>query len=327
MTAHCSATFQAAYDAFTTGHGAIALSDWSVITLFGEDRARFLHNMCTNDILRLNNGEGCEAFCTDVKGKIVAHVIVLVLDKHVELLTAPGQAEKIIFHFERYVIREDVVIRNATDECCWVLFSGAKSKDFLETFASDNLAALEHPWQCVQTQFGDADGVVTRAGLIWPPSYLIRLPRRQGASLLPKEVVLSDDRTIWNTLRLESSFPLYGVDFDSAHLPQEVDRNEVAISFNKGCYLGQETVARIDALGHVNRRLCLVRLAGSEVPQPGLKLLAGDKEVGEVTSSCWSPRYQAPLALASIRRGSNTTGYELDSQQGKATIIPTEQET
>ena len=104
-------------------------------------------------------------------------------------------------------------------------------------------------------------------------------------------------------------------------MPQEISRNEKAISFNKGCYLGQETIARIDALGHVNKQLCAVQFSGDKIPGVGLKLISGDQEVGRVTSTCWSPRFESPLGLAMIRRGSNDVGLELESEIGNATII------
>ncbi len=125
----------------------------------------------------------------------------------------------------------------------------------------------------------------------------------------------------WGVLRIEDRFPLFGTDFDSSNLPQEVNRDDNAISFTKGCYLGQETIARIDALGHVNQKLVALQFAGDTVPPPGTELLLNDKAVGRVTSSCWSPKCEAPLALAMIRRGANDDGTELRSEFGTATAI------
>jgi hypothetical protein len=122
-------------------------------------------------------------------------------------------------------------------------------------------------------------------------------------------------------VRIEAGFPLFGGDFDSDNLPQEVNRNPFAIHFNKGCYLGQETVARIDALGHVNRKLVLVQFAGETLPAVGEALQADSNVVGQVTSRCWSPHLQCPLALAMVRRGSNEPGSRLEGTEGTATVI------
>jgi folate-binding protein YgfZ len=116
--------------------------------------------------------------------------------------------------------------------------------------------------------------------------------------------------------------PLFGVDFDDSNFPQEVGRTEEAISFTKGCYLGQETVARIDALGHVNQQLAGVRFDGTDLPATGVELTHAEKSVGRVTSSTFSPQLQAPLALAMLRREHTGIGCRLESPVGVGEVIP-----
>ena len=101
--------------------------------------------------------------------------------------------------------------------------------------------------------------------------------------------------------RIEADTPLYGRDIGEDNLPQEVGRNAQAISFSKGCYLGQETVARIASLGHVNQLLAGVRFDGHTVPPAGTELTADGKAVGRVTSAALSPKLGCPLALAYLR--------------------------
>ena len=114
---------------------------------------------------------------------------------------------------------------------------------------------------------------------------------------------------------------MFGVDFDSANLPQEINRDRLAINFNKGCYLGQETVARIDALGHVNQKVVLLQFAGETLPAVGLELQVDGQGVGSVSSTCWSPKLQSPATLALVRRGFNDVGTQLDSDVGTATVV------
>ncbi len=125
----------------------------------------------------------------------------------------------------------------------------------------------------------------------------------------------------FDAARIEWGFPLYGVDITDKNLPQEVARDALAISFVKGCYLGQETVARIDALGHVNKLLVGVRFHGATVPSPDTELSAAGQTVGHVTSATYSPRLSAPLALAYVRRGSNEPGTKLSSALGDAAVV------
>src|SRR5205814_560451 len=112
-------------------------------------------------------------------------------------------------------------------------------------------------------------------------------------------------------VRIEAGTPFFGQDITDKNLPQELGRDALAISFTKGCYLGQETVARIDALGHVNQTLRGLRFAGLEIPQAGADLSTPDKPdkaVAHVTSAAFSPRLAAPLALGYVRRGYEAPG-------------------
>ena len=123
--------------------------------------------------------------------------------------------------------------------------------------------------------------------------------------------------------RIEQGTPWFGRDITEQNLPQEIDRDRQAISFTKGCYLGQETVARIDALGHVNRLLRGIRFDGDVVPSSGLELRVGNgqKTVGHITSACWSPKLNAPLALAFVNRGHHEPGARLESEIGSAEVV------
>jgi folate-binding protein YgfZ len=115
--------------------------------------------------------------------------------------------------------------------------------------------------------------------------------------------------------------PLFGTDFDENNLPQEVGRDREAISFTKGCYLGQETVARIDALGHVNQKLVGVRFSGVDIPAAGIELMKDGIQVGRVASAAYSPQLEAPLALAMVRREANAPGTALESPVGGCEVV------
>src|SRR4029077_577828 len=105
----------------------------------------------------------------------------------------------------------------------------------------------------------------------------------------------------YHTLRIEAGTPVYGLDIDDSNLPQEVGRTERTVSFTKGCYIGQETVARIRTYGHVNRSLVGLRIAGGEAVPRGVQVTRESKEVGTVTSCIVSPRFGA-IALGYVRR-------------------------
>ena len=161
--------------------------------------------------------------------------------------------------------------------------------------------------------------------LAGPHGFLVDCGRDEAAAV-GAELTAAGARRVgpaaFEVRRIESGFPFYGRDISEKNLPQEVDRDRRAISFTKGCYLGQETVARIDALGHVNRTLVGLRFAVPDVPPAGLaRLTADDAAAGEVTSGCLSPRLGGGLALGYVRRGSNTPGKRLDSPLGAVDVI------
>jgi folate-binding protein YgfZ len=128
-------------------------------------------------------------------------------------------------------------------------------------------------------------------------------------------------REAFETLRIEAGVPLFGVDFDERNFPQEVGRDREAISYTKGCYLGQETVARIDALGHVHQRIVGVKFEGEGVPPAGTELTADGNVVGRVTSATFSPRLGAPLALAMVRREQQALGSRFQSKFGAGVVL------
>ena len=110
------------YQALDVGAGLVDFGDRTLLELTGADRARFLHNLCTNEIRKLPAGAGCEAFLTNVQGKLLGHVLVFASDDGLLLETVPGQAERILSHLDRYLIREQVVLHDRSSERmngCW----------------------------------------------------------------------------------------------------------------------------------------------------------------------------------------------------------------
>jgi folate-binding protein YgfZ len=283
--------------------GVVRLQDWTSLSVRGADRASFLHNLCTNDVRGLAVGDQCEAFFTDVKGKLIGHVVVFAQDDALALVTVPGQAERLIAHLDRYIIREDVQLVDVSASTEWSLVLGPRSAEVVGSCSEGRVV-----FPCRQL-----------GGMAFWTTNWDTKPEGLGHDTRAKPQAVGD--AVWHAVRLESGWPLFGVDFDGSNLPQEVGRDDRAISFRKGCYLGQETVARIDALGHVNQRLATVKLAAETAP--GDELTVGDKVVGRITSVGYSPRLQAWLGLAMVRRGHNDAGSQLVCRNQAAEVVPT----
>jgi folate-binding protein YgfZ len=316
-----SANFAAEYAALTSGVGTVDFHDRTQIELTGDDRAAFLHNFTTNDIRGLRPGQGCEAFTLDVRGHVVGHLLVFCTPHSLVLDTVPGQGEKLVRHFDRYLIRERVEIHDRTEDWSELLLAGAEAEQLLYQLAESAPAArLDHQ----QVRLAGQAVWLRRVEMIGSGSFLIAGAAEAIDAVfiaLGAEGVAACGKEAFEEARIEAAFPWYGVDITDKNLPQEVNRNRLAISFTKGCYLGQETVARIDALGHVNKTLQRLRFSGSAVPPPGAALRAGQAPAGEITSAVLSPQLGAPLALAFVRRGHESLGTRLGSDFGEAEII------
>jgi folate-binding protein YgfZ len=287
-----------AYETLVHDAGVISLTDWTQVLLAGRDRSSFLQNMCTNDLRKIEVGQACEAFLTDVKGKIVAHVMVIATPDHLHLLTVPSQAERIIMQLDRYVINADVTLTDISKQHVWHLVVGPHVS---------------------QVQANDAELIVP-SDLLWPGGFLVRIANGVAKPFEGIEVHDAQSET-FTALRVESRWPLFGVDFDDLHLPQEINRDSQAISLTKGCYLGQETIARIDALGHVNKKIVLVKFAGTIIPTFGSQLFKDGQAVGTISTSCWSPQFATPAALALVKRGANDLGTKLEHENGEGEIV------
>jgi folate-binding protein YgfZ len=302
MNADVIAALREQYEAFQAGRGVIELANWTSVAVTGADRAAFLHNFCTNDIKRLSTGESCEAFFTNVKGRIIGHGLVTCRENELVVVCEPDQATPLVAHLDRYVIREDVQLRDDTADRSYLLVGG-------QTLPAHRFETANYV-----TGWYAAQGLSFR--LI---EVLASNLQRLNEELSSNGLIHCDQA--FEIVRIEAGIPLFGVDFDDRNFPQEVGRNNDAISFTKGCYLGQETVARIDALGHVNQQLVGARFSGEVVPEKGTQLTHSGKPAGQVTSAIFSLKLQASLALAMVRREQTAIGTRLDSPIGPCEIV------
>jgi tRNA-modifying protein YgfZ len=314
--------FTAQYAALTRGAGFAALADRTLIAIRGADRVALLNGFCTNHIKALQPGGGCEAFITNPQGKTLGHVLVYSEPEQLVIDTAPGQAATLITHLDRYVISEDVQFADRSAEECIILVAGKTAAETLARLASVELPA--EPLSHRATIIAGRRVSIRRTEYAGPSSFFVQTEASARPAIeqaLAAAGAVPCESAAVEAARLEAGFPLFGRDITDENLPQEIGRDARAISFTKGCYLGQETIARIDALGHVNRLLVGAQFVGDSMPAAGTQLLVGDKEVGHVTSAAWSPALGAPLALALIRRASAKPGTQLASAAGPAQVI------
>jgi folate-binding protein YgfZ len=298
--------------------GLVDRADRVRLAITGPDRGKFLHNLTTNEVKRLAVGRGCEAFVTSPQGKTIGYVIMLVAEDRIWARTDPGGGELILPHLRKYAVFDDVAIDETTADTFEVHLAGPRAAELVERGGGQLPEELEYAHRAT-TLGGNPVRIVreTPAGLpgltVIGEAQAARLVK-DSVQLLGRDVGLIEiDAETFEYLRIAAGTPVFGKDVTEKNLPQELGRDARAVSFVKGCYLGQETVARIDALGHVNQVLKGLRLEpGSPVPQPGSLLEQDGKRVGVVTSGTLSPVGNGPLALGLVRTTHCQAGTRLN---------------
>ncbi|AMV38916.1 YgfZ/GcvT domain-containing protein [Planctomyces sp. SH-PL62] len=279
----------------------------------GPDAAKFLHNVTTNDVKRLAVGRGCEAFVTSLQGKTLAYVTISARPVAFLLRADPGGLDLARAHLQKYGIFDDVVQGDESATSAEYHLVGPGAAEWLERAGA--VAPEAQELAGVETRIQGLDVLCIRESPTGRPGFTLIASGPDGPALgetLRDGGLAELAPETFEALRIEAGTPVFGADVTEKNLPQEIARDDRTISFVKGCYLGQETVARLDALGHVNKILKALRFApGDPVPPPGAGLEADGKVVGSVTSSAYSPGWGAGVGLGIVRVAHASPGTSL----------------
>jgi len=312
------------YESARTGSALFDLSDRDELTASGDDRAVFLNNFCTNNVKALLPGQGCEALVTNVQGKVVGHVFVFAGENAIGMDSTAGTANTLLAHLERYIITEDIELHAPTGNSGKLFLTGPEADSVLKQvgITAGGLSAYDH----ILVDWKREKISVRRADFVGSSGFLLVAKWDCLADLwsaLTQAGARPAGAEAFAYLRIQAGMPLYGVDVSQENMAQEVSRTVQAISFTKGCYLGQEPIARIDALGHVNRMLRGLWLDGA-APPPGSAVLdkQGGEPIGSVTSSAQLPG-EPTVALAYLRSKFAQPGGEVFVQSGASTVTAT----
>jgi folate-binding protein YgfZ len=303
---------RAEFQALISVCGVFPLSSRARIKLSGTDRTRWLNGMVTNNVRDLASGHGVYAFLLNPQGRILGDLYAYKRGDSLLIDTDQSQAPQILEIFDRYIIMDDVVVENVSDQTAAIGIAGPASGAVLRSIGiePDKLQPLEIcalTWQKMELQLvrGDAE----------KPGWFEIWSSAESAS------------KVWNALgqaggipvslaalelyRIALGIPRYGQDIRERDLPQETEQAR-ALNFSKGCYIGQEIVERIRSRGAVHRKFTGFRIAGP-LPDPGCKLQLEGKDVGEVTSAAALPFPDGNLnvALGYIRREAATPGKKI----------------
>lgn len=272
------------YQAFREGAALLTLSGRGHIVVTGEDRARLLHAMSTNHVEQLQPGQSTYTFFLNAQGRILADAYVICTQGALLLDSEPETRQFLYNHLDHYIIADDAVLEDRTEQTA--------------------VFGLEGP---------DADNILARSGLndvlaagisaSGVPGLRLFAPAEAGKrvqSQLLASGAIAVSAAELDIVRLEHGKPRYGIDITADQIPQETQQMH-AIHFTKGCYLGQEIVERVRSRGKVKWKLVSLTAATTDPVPPQTKLLLDGKEVGEITSSAYSPAQGYVVALGYVR--------------------------
>jgi folate-binding protein YgfZ len=295
------------YTALREDAAWVDLSARGKIRMTGEDRARLLHAMSTNNIQDLTPGNGCHVLFLNAQGRILADANVLCFEDHLLLDTEPELRTKIYEHLDRYIIADDVTLEDVSGQVETVALEGPH--------AAQTLAGLGAPVpETLWSHSAWGLGTIQRT----PAGFRLFFPKRQTPDLGVPEATAEEARTI----RIEQGRPCYGEEITERYLVQETGLMQ-AVSFTKGCYLGQEIVERVRSRGQVHKQLRSLEIDSKQPPEPGTKLTANGAEAGEIVSTAYSPALKKTVAMAYMRTPFAEPGTEVqvDSASGRVRTL------
>ncbi len=293
------------YEALKTHAGLADLSDRGRVIVTGEDRITWLQSIISQDILPLQPGQGRYSAFMDHKGKFLSYFRVFVQPESVVLEDVGHVGEQTFLALKKFLLfGTKAKMAKAHDTQGLLLMSGPQSSSILQNVLGVDVGELTS-LQSLPFSFETYQGFIARTEETGGADFEIFAPReilvtlwtgllQEGKPLGLRPV----GHTALETARIEAGLPRLGPELNDRIVPPEANLEGIAFSLSKGCYPGQEVVARMDTYGSVKRRLVGLIVQGSEgLPEGEGKLFSGTREVGWVSSSTFSPQLQKPIAL------------------------------
>jgi folate-binding protein YgfZ len=300
--------------------GMLDLSFRSRLCLTGSDRVRFLHGQVTNDVKRLKMGQGCYAALVTAKGRMESDLNIYCLSDELLLDFEPGLDQRVSQRLERYIVADDVQVLEVSSAYGLLSIQGPQSEAVIRNLGIfEEVPANQFDFSKLLDSVLGELYLVNHARLgtvgydLFVPLDSLRLVADKILAALHTGGGCPCGWEAFEIARIESGIPRFGVDMDETNFPQECGIEDAAVSYTKGCYIGQEVLNRIHTMGHVNRSLCGLRLSDDlkALPPRGSRLLLEGKEVGCTTSTAASLALQVNIALGLIRRQASRVGTEL----------------
>jgi folate-binding protein YgfZ len=289
---------------------AVPSAELGALVVTGKDRVSWLNGLVTCDLAKGAEGEARYGLVVSRSGRVLADPIIVIDRERAIVVVQRDVVDRLRAHLDHYLVMEEVETAPGIDAFEPWLLHGPRSEDVLSAARAA----------------GAAGGVVDRTGLggaiVLAPS-----ERSGGVRAAVEGAVLSaggvvGDAAGWEALRLERGVPRLGVDFDDKTYPQEASLEKTAVSFHKGCYLGQEVVCMLEMRGHVKRKLVPFVLEGVALPRRGAAVTdEAGVAVGEVTSAGFSPTLGVPVGLVMVKRAQASVGARVRVDGAHAKVV------
>lgn len=293
------------------------------IEVSGPDAPAFLSNLSTNDIKNLPLGGGCETYFLDHRAKtlfqVIAYHVLLGRKQHaIWLETTPQRGTALLQHLDRFLISEAVELSDVTENFAQFHLAGPNAKLIIESALGEEIPELDEFLHMERTFGSDSTCSIRRRTPLGVSGFDIvcLVEKAEGiARMLLAAGAKAADAQVYETLRIEAGTPVYGIDIDESRFVMEIGNVARAVSYTKGCFIGQEPIVMArDRAGHVNRAFLGLKVLEGSKPPAGTRITRDGQEVGVVTSSIDSPRLGRPIALAYVRRGHQEVGTRLEVQ-------------
>lgn len=318
-------------DIFAVRHnaGAWQRADHTFVRITGADAATWLHSQTTNDVTGLESGQGHANAILDRQGRLQGHFTLHRWEDEYWMLVERGQWPHIHEHLDAHLFIENVQMQDAGEELEQVVIQGPRTLRYLAQLLDRDGVEASHllpsaPWGCHPLELAGFEVLAFRVSLTGEDGYVFVVEHGQGGPLLDALIAGGGNAPVprirdeaIEVLRIEAGIPTFGVDMDATNPIPETTLERTAVSYEKGCYIGQEVVARLRTYGSVKQALVGLVLEGPCIDHVmGEVLVDGPKRVGRITSRTYSPTLDAEVALAYMDREHRASGevYELRAE-------------
>ena len=318
-------TLSETVEAVRRGAGLFVLEGRGVLSVAGGDRVRWAQGMLSADVAALEAqgpGAGCYALLLTAQGRVVADFHVLLRADALWLETERFAIPEAIARLEKFVIADDVLLRDQSGELARLAIEGPKAPAILEGLLGRELP----PDAWAEIEVAAAACTVAAYGLAGGSGFQVLAPAEEAASVRSRLLEVGGAAGLveacpeaFEILRIEGGVPWLGHDLDESVLPDEAGL-EHAVSTTKGCYTGQEVVARMRSRGRISHRLVGLRGDALEPLPVGAEVLAGGRRIGEVTSAALSPS-AGPIALAYLRVPHDEEGTDVEVEGAHVRVV------